>query len=79
MTNEEINDLLLRVYNARVDADSGKGSATRMIENDKDGGKKQRGRAEFYRPVVLETLKQLGLYERPKPVGRKVLMEKKDD
>ena len=78
MTKEEINDLLLRVYNARVDADSGKGSATRMIENDKDGGGKQRGRAEFYRPVVLETLKQLGLYERPKPVTRKAL-EGKDD
>jgi len=70
MTKEEINELLLNVYNARVDADSGEGSAARMIERDNDGGKKQRGRAEFYRPVVLETLKQLGLYERPKPVGR---------
>lgn len=79
MTNEEINELLLKVYNARVDTDSGEGSAARMIEKDNDGGKKQRGRAEFYRPVVLETLKQLGLYERPKPVGRKALMEKKDD
>ena len=71
MTNEEINELLLKVYNARVDTDSGNGSAARMIEKDNDGGKKQRGRAEFYRPVILETLKQLGLYERPKPVLRK--------
>jgi len=73
MTNEEINDLLLRVYNARVDADSGDGSAARMIERDGDGGEKQRGRSVFYRPVVIETLVQLGLYERPKPVGRKAL------
>jgi hypothetical protein len=73
MTNQEINDLLLRVYNARVDADSGEGSAARMIGRDGDGGKKQRGRSIFYRPVVIETLVQLGLHERFKPVGRKAL------
>jgi hypothetical protein len=78
MTNQEINELLLRVYNARVDTDSGDGSAARMIEKDNDGGKKQRKRAEFYRPVVLETLKQLGLYERPKPVSREALKGKDD-
>lgn len=71
MTNEEIDDLVLKVYNARVDADSGKGSAQRMMERDADEGKKQRGRANFYRPVIMETLAQLGLYERPKPVNRK--------
>ena len=67
MTKDEIDDLLLRVYNARVDADSGTGSAARMMERDADGGKKQRTRALFYQPVVLEVLAQLGLYERHLP------------
>jgi len=74
MTKDEINDLLLRVYNARVDADSGPGSAARMMEKDADGGKKQRTRALFYQPVVLEVLVQLGLYVRHLPPKR----EKKD-
>lgn len=65
LSRDELSDLLLKVYNARVDADSGPGSAARMIERDGDGGKKQKRRAEFYRPVVMETLVQLGLYERP--------------
>jgi len=65
MTKDEIDDLLLRVYNARVDADSGAGSAARMMERDNDGGKKQRTRSDFYRPVIIETLVQLGLYVRP--------------
>lgn len=78
MTSAEINELVLKVYNARVDADSGEGSAARMIERDGDGGEKQRGRSIFYRPVVIETLVQLGLHERPKPAVRKTL-EKKDD
>jgi len=75
VTKDEIDDLLLRVYNARVDADSGTGSAARMMERDADGGKKQRTRALFYQPVVLEVLVQLGLYERYVPPKR----EKKDD
>jgi hypothetical protein len=79
MTTEEINELVFRIYNARVDSDSGEGSAARMIERDKDGGEKQRSRALFYRPVVIETLVQLGLHERPKPPGRKAKEEKKDD
>lgn len=74
MTKDEIDDLLLRVYNARVDADSGPGSAARMMEKDNDGGKKQRNRALFYQPVVLEVLVQLGLYVRHLPPKR----EKKD-
>jgi hypothetical protein len=74
MTKDEIDDLLLRVYNARVDTDSGSGSAARMMENDADGGKKQRTRALFYQPVVLEVLVQLGLYVRHLPPKR----EKKD-
>ena len=74
MTKDEVDDLLLRVYNARVDTDSGPGSAARMMEKDADGGKKQRTRALFYQPVVLEVLVQLGLYVRHLPPKR----EKKD-
>jgi hypothetical protein len=75
LTRDEVNDLLLSVYNARVDADSGPGSAARMMEKDADGGKKQRSRATFYQPVVLEVLVQLGLYQRHVPPKR----EKKDE
>ena len=77
LTKDEVNDLLLKVYNARVDADSGPGSAARMMEKDADGGKKQRTRSDFYRPVVVETLVQVGLYERHVPTPPK--REKKDD
>jgi len=70
MTKDEIDDLLLRVYNARVDTDSGPGSAARMMKKDADGGKKQRARALLYQPVVLEVLVQLGLYERHLPPKR---------
>jgi hypothetical protein len=45
-----------------------------MMEKDADGGKKQRARALFYQPVVLEVLVQLGLYVRHLPPKR----EKKD-
>jgi len=75
LTRDEVNDLLLCVYNARVDADSGPGSAARMMEKDADDGRKQRTRSDFYRPVVLEVLVQLGLYVRHVPPKR----EKKDD
>ena len=74
LTKDEVNDLLLKVYNARVDADSGPGSAARMMEKDADGGKKQRTRSDFYKPVVLEVLVQLGLYVRHLPPKR----ERKD-
>jgi hypothetical protein len=78
LTRDELRDLVLRVYNARVDADSGPGSADRMIERDGDGGKKQIRRSMFYHPVVVETLVQLGLYDRPIPdFGRG--RRKKDD
>ena len=76
LTRDEVNDLLLCVYNARVDADSGPGSAARMMEKDADGGKKQRSRAQFYQPVVLEVLVQLGLYARHVPTPPK--REKRD-
>lgn len=78
LTKDEVNDLLLKVYNARVDADSGPGSAARMMEKDADGGKKQRTRSDFYRPVVLEVLVQMGLYVRHvSDFGRN--KEKKDE
>ena len=67
MTQEEIDDLTLKVYCARVDADSGKGASERMIAKDADGGLKQRARSAFYRSTVVETLVQLGLYKRPVP------------
>jgi hypothetical protein len=70
MTKDEVNDLILNVYNARVDADSGAGSAARMMERDNDGGRKQRARALFYQPIVLEVLVQLGLYVRHLPPKR---------
>jgi hypothetical protein len=46
-----------------------------MMEKDADDGRKQRTRSDFYRPVVLEVLVQLGLYVRHVPPKR----EKKDD
>lgn len=82
LTRDEVNDLLLCVYNARVDADSGPGSAARMMEKDADGGKKQRTRSDFYRPVVVETLVQVGLYERLVPKfgrNKEKKKEKADD
>jgi len=42
-----------------------------MMEKDADGGKKQRTRALFYQPVVLEVLVQLGLYQRHVPTPPK--------
>ena len=71
LTKDEVNDLLLKVYNARVDADSGPGSAARMMKKDADDGKKQRTRSDFYKPVVLEVLVQLGLYKRHVPTPPK--------
>lgn len=69
----DVDDILLRVYCARVDADSGEGASARMIAEDGDGGTKQRRRAECYRPVVMETLVQAGLIARSQraPVRRK--------
>lgn len=63
MTNEEINAICLTVYRARLNAEC-KGDADRQLEKDDDGGKKQASRAQFYRPVVTETLIAVGLHER---------------
>lgn len=59
-----VNDILLQVYRARLD-DACEGDADRMVEKDGDDGTKQRRRAEFYRPIVVETLVQAGVYRRP--------------
>ena len=69
ITKEQIDDIVLRVYRARLDADSGEGAADRQRNNDaKDGEKfpdsKQLSRAQFYRATVVETLVQAGVYER---------------
>jgi hypothetical protein len=63
MTNEEIDALTLRVYRGRLDGEH-PGDADRMVARDKDGGRKQATRSLSYRPVVVETLVQLGLHER---------------
>lgn len=61
MTPEQIDDLTVKVYRARLDA-SCSGDADRQVVRDGDGGLKQRARAMTFRPVVLETCAQLGLY-----------------
>lgn len=55
-----IDTIVLNVYRARLDA-SCKGDADRQVKKDGDGGEKQRRRADFYRPLVMETLKHAGV------------------
>lgn len=64
MTPAEIDRIVLAVYRARLNADH-PGAADRMVEKDGDDGSKQRRRAESYRPIVVETLVQAGVYQRP--------------
>ena len=63
----DIEGITLKVYRARLDADSGDGAADRQLLQDNDGGVKQQRRSIIYRPIVLETLVQVGLYVRPVP------------
>ena len=63
--NLDIDDITFRVYCARMDEDSGKGASERPLLRDNDGGTKMRRRSFFYRPVVVETLVQAGIYVRP--------------
>lgn len=63
--NLDIDDITLRVYCARMDEDSGKGAAERQLLKDNDGGAKMKRRSTFYRPIVIETLIQAGIYVRP--------------
>lgn len=64
MTDEEIDDLVLKIYRARLDWECD-GNAERQYEKDKDDGTKQRNRSKSYRPIVVETLVQAGVYVRP--------------
>lgn len=74
MTRDEIDDLVFRVYCARIDQECDHGTSTKMIERDEDGGVRQRRRSLFYRPVITETLVQLGLCKRPLPAPRRAQM-----
>ena len=69
MTQEEIDDLVLKVYRARLNADH-PDAADRQVRTTTDGEKAQRRWAQFYRPVVVATLIALGLHERPAPNRR---------
>ena len=69
MTPDQIDDLTLRVYRARLDWDC-KGDADKQVFSDiaKHGARgagMQANRSKSYRPIVVETLVQAGLYERP--------------
>ena len=73
----DIDDVLLRVYRARLDAESN-GAADRQAAKDADGGAKQRRRAECYRAIVTETLVQAGVYVRPvreRPARKSVMAD----
>jgi hypothetical protein len=67
-----VDDICLAVYRKRLD-DMCSGDADRQVAKDGDGGAKQRVRAQLYKPVVFETLAQVGLVERPirKPPSKK--------
>ena len=60
----DLDSIILNVYRARLDANN-KGDADLQVEKDGDNGEKQRRRAEIFRPVVVETLVQAGVYQRP--------------
>ena len=63
--NIDIKDITLRVYRAMLEADSGVGAADRQVAE--HGEEKQKRWSLIYRPTVIETLVQVGLYKRPIP------------
>lgn len=69
-TEFAVNGLIVRVYRAMLDR-ACEGDADKQFSKDNDGGKKQEARAQFYRPVVLETLYQAGVLPRPVRVAPK--------
>lgn len=69
MTPEEIDDLVLRVYRRRLN-DACPGDADRMVEKDDDGGKAQRSRSEWYRPMVMAVLLETGLHAHKPPPNK---------
>ncbi|MGO4337835.1 hypothetical protein AB4037_23240 [Labrys sp. KB_33_2] len=70
LTDADIDRITLAVYRARLDHTC-KGDADLQVEKDKDSGEKQARRSQSYRPVVIETLVQAGLYTRPVRVAPK--------
>lgn len=63
--NIDIEEITLKVYRAMLNSDSGEGAADRQVAE--HGDKKQKRWSLIYRPTVIETLVQVGLYERPLP------------
>lgn len=63
--NIDIKDITLRVYRAMLETDSGVGAADRQVAE--HGEEKQKRWSLIYRPTVIETLVQVGLYKRPLP------------
>lgn len=70
MTPAEIDDLVVRVYRRRLN-DACPGDADRMVEKDDDGGKAQRARSDFYRPMVMAVLLETGLHAHKPPPNKK--------
>ncbi len=60
-----IDEITLKVYRSRLETDSGEGAADRQVAE--HGEEKQKRWSLIYRPTVIETLVQVGLYERPLP------------
>lgn len=58
-TAEQIRDISEKVYKIRLVQDSGAGAVERMIADDKDGGKKLRGRAGAYDSLTRAYLQVL--------------------
>jgi len=61
----DIKEITLKVYRAMLEADSGVGAADRQVAE--HGEEKQKRWSLIYRPTVIETLVQVGLYKRPLP------------
>lgn len=59
MTPDEIRDISVAVYKARLEASS-KGAVDRMLESDADDGRRLRGRAAAYDPLTRAYLEILG-------------------
>lgn len=64
---EYIRDISERVYRERLRQESGDGADLRMVEKDKDGGAKLRGRAAIYDGLTRAYLKALGVEPRVAP------------
>lgn len=75
MSPEQIDAILLAVYRRRLNETNYAGPdilpADRQVRDDKDGGQKQKRRAESFRPVVMATLIEAGLArEAPHPMSK---------